>query len=457
MKKAGVTFAPGLGHVEDLVAKGLLKANGSLTDLGLEVLLVHGMASPRVAQDERVCADMILSELANGPAALHELYGEYDEKCEQLRMFRIEGLVEKLPGDRFALTDKGKAVAPAPEPVGEPVEAERRRTVSREIKAACDRVTLSLSDVVRRGDRTDGDRWAVLAGDVLERLAGIPDWIADMVVTSPPYYKYRNYGFGQMGDEATPELYVEGQVKVLVELKKKIANHGLIWYVIQDKLLGRRLLGVVHDIVSEAKKAGLILVNESIWAKDACLANSSGGNFTMGHEFILVFAKSMDYYWSPVRARELGTRGVMRNAYSVQRFSRKKEPWQNGHDATFPPSLVQFALRCGASNYGRCRCGEPWEDVTVREAREYLQRKTCAPADKKVVELAPRCEGACGHPKEPEPLLILDPFCGTATTGMVSLAYGRAKFLGIECQAKFVEKSAVNLRTISPERAWRKR
>jgi len=453
-KSASVTFSPGLGHVEELVANGRVRVHedGSLivTDLGIEILLA---APARVSQEERACEAEILCRLAEGPKALHELPGDYEMRRDKLKRFRADGLVDKLD-DKFVLTAKGLEVAPArdPAPVVTPV-CPWNADIIRSGDYLKNRPTLSLDSVLRPGDRTDGNRWAVLAGGVFDRLRDIQAACVDIVVTSPPYYKYRDYGEGQMGNEATPELYVEGQVRVLLQLKEKIPSHGLIVYVIQDKILDRKMLGLVHDIIAEVKKFGLFLCNEAIWAKDACLANSSGSSLTMAHEFILMFAKSEDYYWSAVMSRELGGLGVMRNGHSVQRFSRAKEWWQEGHDATFPPDLVHWALRCGASRYGRCYCGEPWEDVLTREVRSQEQRDTNAPAKRLVTGAAPRC----GHDGDPEPILILDPFCGTATTGMVGLNYGKARFIGIESQPKFVEKSAVNLGTISPELTTRRK
>ena len=57
----------------------------------------------------------------------------------------------------------------------------------------------------------------ILQGDCLARLAEIPDESVHCVVTSPPYFGLRNYGFdGQIGLEETPEAYVAKLVEVKV-------------------------------------------------------------------------------------------------------------------------------------------------------------------------------------------------------------------------------------------------
>ena len=44
----------------------------------------------------------------------------------------------------------------------------------------------------------------------------------------------------------------------------------------------------------------------------------------------------------------------------------------------------------------------------------------------------------CGHDAEPIPATVLDPFCGSGTTGVVALRHGRS-FIGIELNPEYVE------------------
>ena len=47
-------------------------------------------------------------------------------------------------------------------------------------------------------------------------------------------------------------------------------------------------------------------------------------------------------------------------------------------------------------------------------------------------------EPTCSHDAEPVPALVLDPFCGSGTTGVVALRHGRS-FIGIELNPEYVE------------------
>ena len=44
----------------------------------------------------------------------------------------------------------------------------------------------------------------------------------------------------------------------------------------------------------------------------------------------------------------------------------------------------------------------------------------------------------CDHDAEPVPATVLDPFCGSGTTGVVALRHGRS-FIGIELNPEYIE------------------
>jgi len=67
----------------------------------------------------------------------------------------------------------------------------------------------------------------VLIGDVIKALRKLPNKCVDVVVTSPPYYKQRKYGVkGEIGQEKTPEEYIEKIVEVGNELRRVLKNTG---------------------------------------------------------------------------------------------------------------------------------------------------------------------------------------------------------------------------------------
>jgi DNA modification methylase len=72
-------------------------------------------------------------------------------------------------------------------------------------------------------------------GDAREVLAELPDESVHMCVTSPPYWGLRDYGSdGQLGLEATPELYIESMVEVFAEVRRVLRKDGTCWLNIGD-------------------------------------------------------------------------------------------------------------------------------------------------------------------------------------------------------------------------------
>ena len=72
-------------------------------------------------------------------------------------------------------------------------------------------------------------------GDSLETLKSLESGIAQTCVTSPPYYKLRDYGEeGQIGLEETVEEYIEKLVFIFREVKRVLKDDGTLWMNLGD-------------------------------------------------------------------------------------------------------------------------------------------------------------------------------------------------------------------------------
>jgi hypothetical protein len=132
------------------------------------------------------------------------------------------------------------------------------------------------------------------------------------------------------------------------------------------------------------------------------------------------------------------------------------QPYHGAHFATFPEKLVEPCILAGTSDRGNCpRCGSPWERVLERtkhptrdvEAQRRATREKTGRTDGHVsgpegmvdevrtVGWQPTCQCSCG---EAVPALVLDPFCGSGTTGVVAQKLGRA-FVGLDLKAEYLE------------------
>ncbi len=71
------------------------------------------------------------------------------------------------------------------------------------------------------------DGLALLVGDARDRMRGIPDRSVRTAVTSPPYFGLRDYGVqGQIGLEASLDLYVASLVAVAEEVRRVLTDDG---------------------------------------------------------------------------------------------------------------------------------------------------------------------------------------------------------------------------------------
>lgn len=74
-------------------------------------------------------------------------------------------------------------------------------------------------------------QYHIEVGDVLEKLAEIPEQCIHCCITSPPYWNLRQYQAGdkEIGQEKTPEAYVAKMVEVGKAVKRVLRDDGTWW------------------------------------------------------------------------------------------------------------------------------------------------------------------------------------------------------------------------------------
>ena len=85
----------------------------------------------------------------------------------------------------------------------------------------------------------------ILFGDCRETLPAFIDK-ARCCITSPPYYGLRDYGgeSNQIGQEQTPEEYIQEMVKVFRLVRDCLTDDGTLWLNIGDSYYNLSLIHI---------------------------------------------------------------------------------------------------------------------------------------------------------------------------------------------------------------------
>ncbi|WP_297459176.1 DNA methyltransferase [Thermococcus sp.] len=173
----------------------------------------------------------------------------------------------------------------------------------------------------------------IIHGDVYAALDQIEDGSVKVAITSPPYWKQRDYGFeGQIGQERTPEEYLGRLVKVYSKLREKLSEDGVFFLNVGDKYLNRygksHLLQIPYRLAFHMVRDGWRLEDVLIWYKPNHMPSSVRDRFANTYEPILVFTK--------------GEKNAYIRKGGIVKIPVQQTPWK--HTAVFPEKLVESML-----------------------------------------------------------------------------------------------------------------
>ena len=304
--------------------------------------------------------------------------------------------------------------------------------------------------------------FSLLLGNCLDVLSALPESSVQCCVTSPPYWGLRNYGVdGQLGLEETPDAYVANMVAVFRAVRRVLRDDGTLWLNLGDSYSGaaggnnrgegagggkergkamgfgtlpkrkdlegglkhKDLAGIPWRVAFALQADGWWLRQDIIWYKPNPMPESVTDRCTKAHEYIFLLTKSAKYFYDNEAVKEkslhvgvthraankgkahseeagLDTRPKVdwttpetRNKRSVWTVSTK--PYRDAHFATFPPKLIEPCILAGSA------------------------------AD----------------------TLVLDPFSGAGTTGVVAVQHGR-RYIGIELNPDYLEMSRKRIQLV---------
>lgn len=204
----------------------------------------------------------------------------------------------------------------------------------------------------------------VIVGDA--RQLDLPDNSVDLVVTSPPYWKKRDYGHAdQIGQESTVEGYVENMMMALREWRRVLRPTGSIFLNVGDSYWNRSLAGVPSRLEDAARDDNWLIRNRIIWAKEAGMPDPARNRLVNRHEFILHLTARDGYYYDLFGYSAAFGNGS--NPGDVWTFKMQRN--MSKHLAPFPDELVERAITLACPQQVCATCGTPRERVVKRTRR----------------------------------------------------------------------------------------
>ena len=154
---------------------------------------------------------------------------------------------------------------------------------------------------------TETPAWcnSVICGDAAEEVAKLPSQSIDSIVTSPPYFRQRDYrGQHQLGHEPTASEYVERLSDIFMECHRVLKQCGTLWIVLGDKYERGRQLGLPWRVALALVDRGWILRSDIIWHKPNAMPSPVKTRPTTDHEYVFFLTKSQQYYYDADAIRE---------------------------------------------------------------------------------------------------------------------------------------------------------
>jgi len=289
----------------------------------------------------------------------------------------------------------------------------------------------------------------IYCGDVLEIMQQMGAETIDCIITSPPYWQLRDYGFKeQWGLEPTYQIYLEHLWQFMDECKRILKKKGTIWInlgdsystqsganislsnnktwdnsstyltnrgqsglLIKPKMQQKCLLLIPHRFAIGCIDNGWIVRNDIIWAKRNGMPESVTDRFSKKHEYFFFMVKNKKYYFdldgvrdelkNPVEIRNKSSEIYGRGSGSKQ-FSEGTRIWGDEKRGRNPGDVSDF-----------------WDILTQSSSENHYASYNFKLIEKPII-------AGC-----PENGIILDPFCGTGTTLIRALQLDR-QIIGID-------------------------
>jgi DNA modification methylase len=279
-------------------------------------------------------------------------------------------------------------------------------------------------------------------------MARMKDNSIDCVITSPPYWQLRNYGYdGQWGLEPTYQEYLENLWSMMDEIYRVLKPEGTCWINLGDTYMnnssycekgrqgyGNDKIGMLYKSSDIIKQKSLCLIphrfaigcidrcwilrNDVIWAKRNGMPESVTDRFSKKHEYFFFMVKSEKYFFDL---------DAIRGKHSEVSLKRIEYGFKSNHDSIGEIDVEKMGDRfCNPNGKNPGSVSDFWDIPTKPSSSKHYASYNDSLLVKPVL-------AGC-----PEGGIIYDPFMGTGSTAEVALRSNR-QFIGSEMSKDYCE------------------
>ena len=324
---------------------------------------------------------------------------------------------------------------------------------------------LPAGGVRRFRDVVSGEgRWCVKVGNALDVLKQIPTGSVQCCLTSPPYYGLRDYGVeGQFGNEGKPAEFVDNLTKLFRIVRKTLHPTGTVWLNLGDSYSvmsphkgcrkdrdqramsgmsrnssknnkAKNLLGIPWKVAFALQEDGWYLRQWMPWVKRNPMPDPAADRPGSSCETFFLLSKSSDYLFD-MEAVKRKSKPETEDRYLYDFGGRKNVMVRSkvGKRACTRVAIGRSKTDCNNRHF---RSGDLWYDSVGRLLGLDVPLKSnrhdhfaSMPTDVVRPLLQATTE---------ENSIVLDPFTGSGTTGVVALQLGR-KFVGTELNPNYLK------------------
>jgi DNA modification methylase len=308
--------------------------------------------------------------------------------------------------------------------------------------------------------RIDGLVNKVHAKDCLKFLKKLPEQSINFCMTSPPYWRLRDYGIpDQIGQEKTPEEYIRTLVCIFSEVKRVLKDTGSFYLNLGDTYLGpgncsgrlwrnyKQLALIPFRTAIALQADGWILRNDICWFKPNCLPSSVKDRLTCRWEHLFHFVKQRKYYYNLDAIREpLKASTIKRIRNRVKLHERTGRPFtaKSKYFAADHSQLGSNGFLSGKSLGGflNLKGGNPGDFWAISVKPLSMSHFAVYPEELCIKPIKSSC---------PPGGIVFDPFAGSGTTLVAARKLGR-RFVGCDLNHDYVRIARKRLKRTEAER-----